>query len=489
VSPLPRGAARYRRVRVPSTDPPPPRPRRAVAVAACLAVVLLALLAASPAASQASPPGRHLRPDGRVALAWFYGGSTSDYMAQIDAAQGLSVASPTWWYLDEDRPGELELDTDDALTAHAHARGVAVWPLLGNHIDPDLTDRVLRDEALRRQVLDDVVAEVRRSGVDGVNVDFENLHDRTAPLLTTFVAELEAALPDHVVSVDVTAMTDTWVLGNWSTAFDREGLGRVADYVALMAYDEHNTLRRDGPVAGLSWVAESTEFLLRTVPADKVLLGIPLYSRDWADDPGADQGVALDATLGMRAMAERLLARSEAVTYDPVAGMDLHTYVDGSGRTHRVWHEDVVSLQRKVDLVATHGLAGIAAWRAGFEPPEVWTALDAQLAAMGPAPASAAPASPAPASAAPPPAPPTAPPALTSSATTSPEPPPAAPSASPAASVSQARTPSQAPSPTPAVTAAAAASTRLPRTPWLAAAAALLTLVVAGAARAGARRG
>ncbi len=361
-----------------------------------LLALVLTVLASSAGATTANPntvstapTGPHLRADGHISLAWLYGGSSADYRAQVEQAAGLTTISPTWWYLDTSDPGGLELSTDDALVAWAQDRGLAVWPLFGNHIDPDLTDQVLRDPGLRQRVVDGIVAEVRRSGVDGVNVDFENLHDQTAELLTTLVAELKAALPDLVISVDVTAMTDTWVLGNWSTAFDREGLGQVADYVMLMAYDQHNSLRRDGPVAGLQWVAESTEFLLRTVPAHKLVLGLPFYSRDWATDPAADQGVALESTLGMAAMAARVAERGEAVTYDPVAGQDLHTWTDAQGRPHRVWLEDVASLQRKTDLVASHGLAGIAAWRAGFEQPEVWTALDAQLAAM-PAPQAAA---------------------------------------------------------------------------------------------------
>ena len=370
-----------------------------------LVLVLVAALAPPSLAGTTEPVtgGPHLRTDGHVSLAWFYGGSSADYRQQIEAMPGLTTISPTWWYLDEDDPGGLELSTDDELVAWAQARGLAVWPLLGNHIDPDLTDQVLRDPALRQRLVDGVVAETRRSGVDGVNVDFENLHDDTRFLLTDLVAELKAAMPDLVISVDVTAQTDTWVLGNWSTAFDREGLGQVADYVMLMAYDQHNSLRRDGPVAGLQWVAESTEFLLRTVPAEKVVLGLPLYSRDWATDPAATDGIDLDATLGMAAMARRMAERSEAVTYDPVAGQDLHTYTDGAGRSHRVWLEDVASLTRKTELVAAHGLAGIAAWRAGFETSEVWVALDAQLAAIPPpgprvevAPATTPPAAPTP---------------------------------------------------------------------------------------------
>ena len=360
--------------------------------AALAGVLALLLLLAGGAAGQPAPPpaltpaptpeppptGRpaHLRPDGHVALAWLYGGSSDDYRAQVERMVGATTLSPTWWYLDQGTPGALEDEADPAFVQWAHDRGLAVWPLLGNRIDPDLTDRVLRDEALRAGLVQQVVDRARALDVDGVNVDFENLYDQTAPLLTQFVGELEAALPDLVVSVDVTAMTDTWVLGNWSTAFDREGLGRVADQVVLMAYDQHNALRRNGPVAGLTWVRESTEFLLRTVPAEKVILGVPFYARDWVDDPSAEQGVAVDATLGMVAMAQRLEERSQAVVYDEVAGQDLHRYVDARGREHRVWQEDGESLARKAALVPAYGLAGVAAWRAGFEDPAAWQAID-----------------------------------------------------------------------------------------------------------------
>lgn len=349
-----------------------------------LLVCLVVLLAGSSTAAAETTPGEaHLRPDGHVSLAWFYGGSSDEYRAQVERTVGLSVASPTWWYLDRDDPGAIDSTADPDLIAWLHDRGIAVWPLLGNRIDPDLTDLVLRDPALRARLVDSVAEAARTTGVDGVNVDFENLHDPTAPLLTDFVAELKAALPDLVISVDVTAMTDTWVLGNWSTAFDRAGLGQVADYVALMAYDQHNRLRPGGPVAGLDWVKESVEFLLRDVPADRVLLGVPLYARDWIIDPAGGEAT-LDATLGMAAMARRVAERSEIASFDAAAGMPLHAYVDGQGRHHRVWLEDPASLARKAALVDAYGLAGVAAWRAGFEEPSAWDALDAALAGAGP---------------------------------------------------------------------------------------------------------
>lgn len=357
---------------------------------ALLAAALLAALALPPVVALSAPS--HLRADGHVNLAWLYGGTSADYRRQVEAMTGVTVLSPTWWYLDSHDAGALRDKGDPGFARWAQDRGLAVWPLLGNNIDPDLTDLVLRDPARRTRLVQATAAAVTRAGADGVNVDFENLHDRTAPLLTTFVQELKRAVGGLTVSVDVTAMTDTWVLDNWSTAFDRPGLGAAADYVMLMAYDQHNSLRRGGPVAALDWVEESVNFLLRSVPAEKTVLGVPLYSRDWADDPAEEQGIDLTATLGMAAMRSRLAERGAQASFDHTAGQFLWTYTDEAGRPHRVWQEDTDSLARRASLVADYGLAGTAAWRAGFEPPEAWHAIDAALAG---APAPVAPPAPA----------------------------------------------------------------------------------------------
>lgn len=358
-------------------------------VFACGVACLLAVAVAAPAAAR--PPARHLRSDGRVLLAWLHDGTSADYRTQVASMTGVTVVSPTWWRLDRREPGALRDSADPGFVSWAHDRGLAVWPLLGNRFDPDLTDAALRAPDRRARLVAATVSAVQRAGADGVNVDFENLRDDTAPLLTAFVAELQAALGDRIVSVDVTAMTDSWVLDNWSTAFDRPGLGAASDYVVLMAYDQHNRLRRNGPVAGLSWVSDSLGFLLRSVPAHKVVLGVPLYSRDWVDDRAEPGGVGLHATLGMAEMSQRLAADGATATLDVAAGQRLFTYLDGRGRNHRVWLEDTDSLARKAQLVVTHGLAGAAAWRAGFETPEAWRILDGTLAAPPPVAGQAAP--------------------------------------------------------------------------------------------------
>jgi spore germination protein YaaH len=338
-----------------------------------LLLVLLALQA--PAAAEGN---RHVRPGGHINMVWLHGGDSDSYRTMVEPMQGVSVLSPTWWHLSSS--GRQIVDGGDPeFVAWAQQRGHAVWPLLSNGNDPERTSAALADEASRTRLVREVLGVLEGSGADGVNIDFENLHPESGPHLTEFVAELNRAT-SAVVSVDVTPITDSWALGTWSTSYDRAGLGGAANFVVLMAYDQHNALRRDGPVAGLDWVEESIEHLLRYVRADRIILGIPLYARDWVDEPDEPGGVALDATLGMADMADRLVAHDAVAEPDPVAGQQRYTYTDAAGRQHRVWQEDLDSLRRRVELVGRYRLAGTAAWRAGFAGPEVWPALDEALA-------------------------------------------------------------------------------------------------------------
>jgi spore germination protein YaaH len=337
-----------------------------------LLLVLFALQA--PAAAEGN---RHVRAGGHINLVWLHGGDSDSYRTLVEPMHGVSVLSPTWWQLSS-TGREIVDEGDPEFVTWAQQRGHAVWPLLSNGDDPERTRAALGGEVSRTRLVHEVLGVLERSGADGVNIDFGNLHPESGPDLTEFVAELNRAT-SAVVSVGITPITDSWDLGTWSTSYDRPGLGAAANFVVLMAYDQHNALRRDGPVAGLDWVEASVEHLLRYVRADRIILGIPLYARDWVDDPAEPGGVALDATLGMADMAERLAAHEAVAEMDPVAGQQRYTYTDDAGREHRVWQEDAGSLRRRVELVGRYRLAGTAAWRAEFAGPEVWPALDEAL--------------------------------------------------------------------------------------------------------------
>ncbi len=305
------------------------------------------------------------RGDGSIVLAWQATGDTPRYVAELDAAPGLTVTSPVWWHLTA--AGELASTADPALVAAAHARDIAVWPAIAS-LDATRTRAALENPGRRRALAEDVAARARALGADGVNIDIEGFHVPDAHLVTAFSRDLTAAVHrwGGVTSFDLTVRTDTWQLTVqegpfWSTAPDRRALAQVVDYVILMAYDQHNRHRPSGPVADQPWVEEALRYLLRHADPAQVILGVPFYGRVW--DP---TDLSRPRAVGIGRITE--LAAAGQVADDPAFAADRVTFPDG----RFTWAELPEGLAARRSLVDEFGLAGIAAWRLGFDSPAVW---------------------------------------------------------------------------------------------------------------------
>ncbi len=305
------------------------------------------------------------RGDGSIVLAWQATGDTARYVAELDAAPGLTVTSPVWWHLDS--AGELVSSADAALVAAARARGIEVWPAIAS-LDAARTRTALADPGRRRALAEEVSERARRLGAGGVNLDIEGFHVPDAPLVTAFAREVTAAVHGWggVTSFDLTVRSDAWQLTVaegpfWSTAPERRALASAVDYLVLMAYDQHNRHRPAGPVADQPWVEDAVRYLLRHVDPGQVILGVPFYGRIW--DP-AD--LASPRAVGIGRIVEA--AAAGRVDDDPAFAADRVTLPDG----RITWAELPAGLAARRALVDEFALAGIAAWRLGFDSPAVW---------------------------------------------------------------------------------------------------------------------
>jgi len=240
--------------------------------------------------------------------------------------------------------------------------------MLGNHANAELTDRVLSDNAKRNALIEQVLVEVQAYGIDGINVDFENVWPRNRAVLTTFVVDLAQALHklNRKLSIDVSP--DTY--SDWTDAFDYNRLGYYADYVMLMGYDEH----WDGsPVAGsvssLPWLQRALDQLLTVVPARKTIVGVPFYTRDWAmKSPVSSENLTLVE------QGVRIRDRGAGQVWNPSL-MQYESAYNADGVTHRIWMEESRSLSAKVAMASIRGVGGFAYWYIDAETTDVWPAL------------------------------------------------------------------------------------------------------------------
>lgn len=314
----------------------------------------------------------------RVSLGYIYNSSKSHTEIVNDTNGNINTVSPTCFDLTDD--GHLFINNifDQEFVNNMHEQGVKVTPFLSNHWGRKKAQAALA----KSEILASEVAEaVMKYNLDGVNVDLENLQVKDKDKLTDFVRILREKLPEEkIVSVAVAAnpkkLTKTWI-----AAYDYVELAKHADYLVLMAYDEHSAGGSEGPVASIGFVEESVKVILENVSRDKVVLGIPLYGRYWQN--GAERG----GEAVVIAQVERISARYKKsipvydeetgtvkVTIDVESG-DKKAYINGrylEEGTYTIWYENENSISRKLQVMNQYGLRGAGLWALGNENDEFW---------------------------------------------------------------------------------------------------------------------
>ncbi|HYE12357.1 MAG TPA: glycosyl hydrolase family 18 protein [Patescibacteria group bacterium] len=314
----------------------------------------------------------------KINLAWQYLSQSTPDMSNVAKLQGLNVISPTWFVL-SNGSGDIRSIADVRYSNWAHKNGYQVWALVTNDFNKDMTAQMLANPAYREKAVNTLIQYAKDYKLDGINVDFENMYTKDKDLFTLFVKELyQKTKPLGIVlSVDVTVIVKN---SNWSESYDRKALAQVSDYIALMAYDQHWVGSPiSGSVSQLKWVEDSLIKVLLEVPQEKLILGMPFYTRVWQEEYDANNKLVVTSRAVSMEYAEQLIAENKAVkTWDAVSGQYYATYKKGEA-TYKIWLEDENSIKLRVELANKYNLAGVASWKLGFEKPGIWDVIAAAL--------------------------------------------------------------------------------------------------------------
>lgn len=301
----------------------------------------------------------------RVCLGWHQvlNMSANDNVSTALSGTKVNVIAPTWFLLNGNQ-GSYVSHASASYVQYAHNQGVMVWAVLDNfNMQCDLHE-VLKNTSQRDTLIQNLVAECKRYGIDGINVDFEQVNPKTAEHYIQFIRELSVACHknDLIVSVDNYVPTD------YTAFYDREEQGRFVDYVVIMGYDEHTSGSSEaGSVASINFVENGIVNTLEKVEAAKIINGIPFYSRGWATN-----GDTLSVkTLTMSGQNQFITSHQIQVEWDDVTEQYYgENTIDGV--RYQIWMENGESLQKKLDVMTKYDIAGVAAWKLGLETSDVW---------------------------------------------------------------------------------------------------------------------
>ena len=315
----------------------------------------------------------YLTMDEPVNLVWHQTTSTDANNYFSDATQnmtGVNVISPTWFSI-ADNSGNITNIASGEYVMQAHEKGLKVWGLVDNFSENISTTTVLSSTSARQNLEGQLIAGALKTGLDGINVDFESLSEDVGIHFLQFLRELSIQCHENNLVLSV----DNPVPENFTSHYDRAEQGKVTDYVIIMGYDEHYVGSDAGSVASLPWVEQGVKDTLTEVPAERTILAVPFYTRLWKTTDG---GALTSEAIGMD-QAQKVIADNGAETYwDKTTSQNYGTY-EGDGATYQIWLEDSKSIAEKVKLISKYKLAGVAEWKLGFENSGIWKTIAKNL--------------------------------------------------------------------------------------------------------------
>lgn len=314
--------------------------------------------------------------EGKINMAWHQIGGVggndtfSGYTANV---KGVNVISPTWFHL-SDNSGKLESYASSSYVENAHAKGMEVWAAFNNFDDPGVdTYAVLHEQANRRFLISQIMEMAETYGLDGINIDFEGLSAETGPAFVEFIRELSIPCRMNGLVLSI----DNYVpMSGLNAFYDLKEQGVMADYVVIMGYDEHYAGSTEaGSVASIGYVEGGIARTVELVPAEKVVNGIPFYTRIW-ETTGTEVS---SQAVGMEVAQQWLRDHNISTKWLEEECQNYGEYMSGD-TLYQCWLEDAESIQVKLNVMKNYEIAGVAEWRLDLETPEIWDVIAAYTA-------------------------------------------------------------------------------------------------------------
>ena len=323
-----------------------------------------------PATLEAEEQQHNLMED-KICLAWHQSLSpaANEQIEELLASAGsVNVVCPTWFYVDGN-DGSIWNNCSYTYVDYCHNRGIKVWGLVNNIENGNVdSTQFLGNVSARDNLVKNLIDQAVAYNLDGINVDFESLPVEAGDAYVQFIRELSLACREKGLILSV----DNYPPQSFNMFYNRTEEAAYADYVIVMAYDEHfGGDDEAGPVASLDFVEEAVTATLEEVPADQLILAMPFYMRDWTL---ASDGSLSSKVLTMENVNSYIAENGITTTWDETEGLNYGEF--GSSEKHMIWFEDADSLEKKLDVMDEYGTAGGAFWKLGQEPASIWSLIE-----------------------------------------------------------------------------------------------------------------
>lgn len=309
--------------------------------------------------------------DHKINLAWHAVGGMGGNDTLVEMMSGVksvNVISPTWFALSDNAGNFTNLASTDYVNL-AHDMGLEVWGLVDNFTNEGVdTYEVLAGLSTRTYLIDGLIEAALTYGLDGINIDFEEVSLDAGQPFIEFIRELSIACRKNGIVLSI----DNYVPMGYNDHYNRKEQGVVADYVIIMGYDEHHkSSDTAGSVASIDFVENGIANTVAEVPANKVINAIPFYTRIWET-----KGTTVESqAVGMEMAQQYIKDHNITTAWDEKTCQNYGEYQSGDSH-YQVWLEDEDSIRVKLNIMNKYGIGGVAEWKLGFEVDSIWDVIE-----------------------------------------------------------------------------------------------------------------
>jgi len=287
----------------------------------------------------------------------------------------LTHLLPAWVHLRSDGAGLDFRDWDLETTPHnrevlgiCRGSNIKIVPILSNAQQSDFDARrahiLLNDPVLQEKLILQLRTWIQANRFQGINVDFENLYPEDYPRLILFLKRIKVmfASSQLIVSADLEA----------PKPLDWKAVSNVCDFVVVMAYDEHSSTSKPGPISSINWFRTVIERAKRDIPREKLVVGIANYAYDWAENREWAEPLTYQGALVAAKRYHPGEKPEKIVDFDDVALNPTFFYVDDDGVEHEVWMLDAITAANEWMIAEPYKPRGVAIWVLGSCDPSIF---------------------------------------------------------------------------------------------------------------------
>lgn len=275
----------------------------------------------------------------------------------------------------------IEPEGDEELIAIARSYGTAPIMMLSTltaegNFSNQLSNALFSSEEAQLLLIDNLLDTIKSKGYYGLDIDFEYVFPTDADAFAEFMERLTARMtPEGIpVWISLAPKTSSTQPGLLYEAHNYAELGEIADFSTVMTYEWGYRYGPPMAVAPLNKVRQVIDYAVTQIEPSRIFMGIPNYGYDWTLPFVSGESAA--PSIGNEEALKIAFENGAEILFDEIAASPYFFYYDDGAR-HEVWFEDARSIEAKLGLIRSRGLAGGAWWNIMRPFVQNWTVTNA----------------------------------------------------------------------------------------------------------------